>query len=136
MRIVITEDQALLREGLVCLFEDGGHQVVAALRDADQLLSTIERERSDLAVIDIRMPPTHTDEGARAARSIKQLHPDLGVLLLSQHIETTDAVDLVTLGGFGYLLKDRVLEVAEFLATASASLRGARRWTRWSSPTS
>lgn len=124
MRVLIAEDQALLREGLARLFRDGGHQVVSTLRDADQLLATIEQEQPDLAVIDIRMPPTFTDEGARAARSIKQQHPGVGVLLLSQHIETTHAVELVARGGFGYLLKDRVLEVDEFLATAERVAAG------------
>lgn len=124
MRVLIAEDQALLREGLARLFRDGGHHVVSTLRDADQLLATIEQEQPDLAVIDIRMPPTFTDEGARAARSIKQRHPGVGVLLLSQHIETTHAVELVALGGFGYLLKDRVLEVDEFLATAERVAAG------------
>lgn len=124
MRVLIAEDQALLREGLARLFRDGGHHVVSTLRDADQLLSTTEQEQPDLAVIDIRMPPTFTDEGARAARSIKQRHPGVGVLLLSQHIETTHAVELVALGGFGYLLKDRVLEVDEFLATAERVAAG------------
>jgi len=124
MRVVIAEDQALLREGLARLFQDGGHDVVAVLGDADQLLATVEREPPDLAVIDIRMPPTFTDEGSRAARAIKHQHPGVGVLVLSQHIETTHAVDLVALGGFGYLLKDRVLEVGEFLATAERVAAG------------
>ena len=124
MRVVIAEDQALLREGLARLFEDGGHDVVATLRDADQLLATVEQEQPDLAVIDIRMPPTFTDEGARAARAIKQQHPTVGVLVLSQHIETGHAVNLVACGGFGYLLKDRVLEVGEFLATAERVAAG------------
>lgn len=118
MRVVIAEDQALLREGLARLFQDGGHQVVATLRDAEELLATVAREQPDLTVVDIRMPPTFTDEGARAARTIKEQHPGVGVLVLSQHIETAHAVNLVALGGFGYLLKDRVLEVGEFLATA------------------
>ena len=124
MRVVISEDQALLREGLARLFRDSGHQVVATLSDADQLLATIERERPDLAVVDIRMPPTFTDEGARAASAIKEQHPHVGVLVLSQHIETTHAVTLVAHAGFGYLLKDRVLEVDEFLATAERVAAG------------
>jgi DNA-binding NarL/FixJ family response regulator len=124
MRVVIAEDQALLREGLARLFRDGGHHIVATLGDADELLATVERERPDLVVIDIRMPPTYSDEGARAARTIKQQHPSVGVLLLSQHIETAHAVDLVTQGGFGYLLKDRVLDVDEFLATAERVAAG------------
>jgi DNA-binding NarL/FixJ family response regulator len=121
---VIAEDQALLREGLARLFRDGGHEVVATLGDADQLLASVDRERPDLAVVDIRMPPTFTDEGARAARVIKEGRPEVGVLVLSQHIETTHAVTLVAHGGFGYLLKDRVLEVGEFLAAAERVAAG------------
>jgi DNA-binding NarL/FixJ family response regulator len=124
MRVVIAEDQALLREGLARLFRDGGHKVIATLSDASQLVETIERERPDLAVVDIRIPPTYTDEGARAARAIKEQHPHVGVLVLSQHIETTHAVNLVAHAGFGYLLKDRVLEVDEFLATAERVAAG------------
>jgi DNA-binding NarL/FixJ family response regulator len=124
MRVVIAEDQVLLREGLALLFRDGGHEVVAAMGDADGLLPAITRHEPDLVVIDIRMPPTFTDEGARAAAQIKQAHPGLGVLVLSQHIETTHSVGLVKLGGFGYLLKDRVLEVDEFLAAAERIARG------------
>ena len=124
MRVVIAEDQALLRDGLARLFRDGGHHVVATLGDAERLLATIAQEQPELAVVDIRMPPTFTDEGARAARAIKQQHPGVGVLLLSQHIETAHAVNLVALGWFGSLLKDRVLEVGEFLATAERVAAG------------
>jgi DNA-binding NarL/FixJ family response regulator len=118
MRVVIAEDQVLLREGLGRLFVDAGHEVVASLGDADGLALAVRERHPDLVVVDIRMPPTFTDEGARAARQIKQAHPDVGVLVLSQHIETTHAMSLVELGGFGYLLKDRVLAVDDFLATA------------------
>jgi DNA-binding NarL/FixJ family response regulator len=118
MRVVIVEDQVLLREGLARLFADGGHVVVGSMGDAVQLEDTVTREAPDLVIIDIRMPPTYTDEGARAARAVKDRHPEIGVLVLSQHIETSYAVDLVSRAGFGYLLKDRVLEVGEFLATA------------------
>ena len=124
MRIVIAEDQVLLREGLRMLFVDGGHKVVATLGDADGLLDAVTTYRPDLVVAAIRMPPTYTDEGARAAPLVKRAHPELGVLLLSQHIETQHVVDLVSLGGFGYLLKDRVLDVAEFLAAAERVARG------------
>ncbi len=124
MRVVIAEDQVLLREGLGRLFEDRGHQVVASLGDARGLLPAIAEHDPDLVVLDIRMPPTFTDEGAQAAKEIKETHPGLGVLVLSQHIETTHAVELVTLGGFGYLLKDRVLEVGEFLAAADRVAQG------------
>lgn len=118
MRVVIAEDQALLREGLCRLFRDPGHEVLASYGDAEHLLPAVAGHRPDLVVVDVRMPPTYTDEGARAARQIKQAHPEIGVLVLSQHIETTHAVELVSLGGFGYLLKDRVLEVSDFLAAA------------------
>jgi DNA-binding NarL/FixJ family response regulator len=124
VRIVIAEDQVLLRDGLARMFADSGHEVVAALGDAEHLLAAVAGHRPDLVVADIRMPPTFTDEGARAAKAIKHAHPDVGVLVLSQHIETTHAVELVTLGGFGYLLKDRVLDVGEFLAAAERVARG------------
>jgi DNA-binding NarL/FixJ family response regulator len=103
---------------LARLFRDGGHLVVATLADAQQLMPAVVEHRPDLVVLDVRMPPTFTDEGARAARSVKDEWPDVGVLVLSQHIETTYAVDLVTRGGFGYLLKDRVLDVDDFLVAA------------------
>lgn len=124
MRVLIAEDQVLLREGLGRLFEDGGHEVVASLGSAHGLPAAIREHEPDLVVLDIRMPPTFTDEGARAAREIKRAHPELGVLVLSQHVETTHAVELVTLGGFGYLLKDRVLDVAEFLSAAERVSQG------------
>lgn len=124
MRVVIAEDQALLREGLARLFEDAGHEVVAQLPDALGLADAIRRTQPDLVVLDVRMPPTHTDEGARAAVETRRTHPDVGVLLLSQHVETTHSVELVQHGGFGYLLKDRVLDVDEFLAAAERVARG------------
>ena len=124
MRVVIVEDQVLLRAGLERLFADGGHEVVAAHGDASHLLVTVAGHRPDLVVLDIRMPPTFTDEGARAAKAVKEAHSDVGVLVLSQHVETSHIVDLVRLGGFGYLLKDRVLEVQEFLAAADRVARG------------
>jgi DNA-binding NarL/FixJ family response regulator len=124
VRVVIAEDQVLLREGLGRLFADGGHEVVASLGDADRVLREVSELAPDLVVIDVRMPPTFTDEGARVARELKDAHPDVGVLVLSQHIETVHAVSLVALGGFGYLLKDRVLDVGEFLATAERVARG------------
>jgi DNA-binding NarL/FixJ family response regulator len=124
VRVVIAEDQVLLREGLRRLFEDAGHEVVASLGDADGLLLVVTENDPDLVVLDIRMPPSFTDEGMRAAAELKQTHPELGVLVLSQHIETTHAVTLVALGGFGYLLKDRVLQVAEFLSAAERVAQG------------
>lgn len=124
MRVVIAEDQVLLREGLARLFRDEGHEVLAVLGDAEKLLVAIADDRPDLAVVDVRMPPTFTDEGTRAALTIKQRHPDVGVLVLSQHIETQHMVNLLAFGGFGYLLKDRVLEVQEFLAAAQRVANG------------
>lgn len=124
MRVVIAEDQALLREGLGRLFADAGHEVLASAADATELLSAVAAHRPELVIVDIRMPPTFTDEGARAASEIKRTQPEIGVLVLSQHIETTHAVSLVALGGFGYLLKDRVLDVAEFLAAAQRVAEG------------
>lgn len=124
MRVLIAEDQVLLREGLSRLFADAGHEVVAALGDAAALEPEIARHAPDLVVLDVRMPPTFTDEGARAALALKRVRPDLGVLLLSQHVETTHAFELAPLGGFGYLLKDRVLAVEEFLDAARRVSRG------------
>jgi DNA-binding NarL/FixJ family response regulator len=124
MRVVIAEDQVLLREGLARLFADRGHGVAASLGDARELVATVAGQHPDLVVVDIRMPPTFSDEGARAAYEIKRNDPQVGVLLLSQHIETNHAVELVTLGGFGYLLKDRVLAVDEFLDAAERVARG------------
>jgi DNA-binding NarL/FixJ family response regulator len=124
VRVVIAEDQALLREGLGMLFENGGHEVVGLLATADDLPAVVEAEQPDLVVLDVRMPPTFTDEGLRAAHVVKADHPGTGVLVLSQHVETANAVSLVTLGGFGYLLKDRVLEVDEFLAAAERVAAG------------
>lgn len=118
MRVVIAEDQILLRDGLARLFADAGDDVVAKVGDADALLTAVADHEPDLAVVDVRMPPTHTDEGTRAAREIRQRHPGVSVLVLSQHVEASHIVDLVSKGGFGYLLKDRVLGVADFLEAA------------------
>jgi DNA-binding NarL/FixJ family response regulator len=124
VRVVIAEDQVLMLAGLAGLFEDSGHEVVATLGSAEGLMAAITEHEPELVVLDVRMPPTFTDEGARAAKEIKQSHPELGVLVLSQHAETTYAVELVTLGGFGYLLKDRVLAVGDFLSAAERVAQG------------
>ena len=124
MRVVIAEDQTLLREGLSRLFENGGHEVVAAVDDADRLRARVTEHAPDLAVVDIRMPPTFKDEGIRAARWIRDAHPEIGVLVLSQHVQSEGAVDLVSAGGFGYLLKDRVLDVDDFLDAAQRVANG------------
>jgi len=119
MRVVIAEDTVLLREGLAGLLEDAGHDVVGRAGDADALLMLIGEHEPDLAVVDVRMPPDYDDEGTRAAAEIRRTHPSTGVLVLSQHIETRHIVELVTDGGgFGYLLKDRVLDVDDFLDAA------------------
>lgn len=124
MRVVIAEDQVLLREGLRRLFEDSGHQVVGTVEDADRLRAAVSEHEPDLAVVDVRMPPSFIDEGIRAAQWIRDTHPDVGVLVLSQHVESSGAVGLVSQGGFGYLLKDRVLHVSEFLEAAERVARG------------
>jgi DNA-binding NarL/FixJ family response regulator len=115
MRIVIGEDSALFREGLARLLADAGHDVVGKAGDAPTLMSTVDNTQPDLAIVDIRMPPDRTDDGARAARTLRQLRPGLGIVLLSQHLETRHSVELVTGGRFGYLLKDRVFDVDDFL---------------------
>jgi DNA-binding NarL/FixJ family response regulator len=116
LRVVIAEDAALFRAGLVRLLEDHGHLVCAAVADGEALLAAVARYRPDVAVVDIRMPPTHTDEGLRAAIRLRHDHPGTGVLVLSQYIETRYATRLLEgdASGVGYLLKDRVADVAEF----------------------
>ena len=119
MRVVIAEDTVLLREGLAGLLEDAGHEVVGRAGDAETLLALVGEHAPDLAVVDVRMPPSYDDEGTRAASEIRRSHPRTAVLVLSQHIETRHIVELVTDGGgFGYLLKDRVLDVDDFLDAA------------------
>jgi DNA-binding NarL/FixJ family response regulator len=115
MRIVIGEDSALFREGLAHLLEDAGHTVVGKAPDAPTLVEVVERERPDLAIIDVRMPPDGTDDGARAAKELRSRLPDLAIVLLSQHVETRHSVELVSQGRVGYMLKDRVFEVDDFM---------------------
>ena len=117
MRIVIGEDSVLLREGAVRLLEEGGFEVVGQAGDAEELLRKVRAHRPDLAIIDIRMPPDNTDDGLRAAATIREELPGTGVLILSQYVEEHYAVDLLSSGteGVGYLLKDRVAEVDRFL---------------------
>jgi DNA-binding NarL/FixJ family response regulator len=116
LRVVIAEDAALFREGLARLIADRGHEVVAAVGDAEALLAAVAEHRPDVAVADVRMPPTHTDDGLRAAIELRRDHPETGVLVLSQYIETRYAARLLegNAAGVGYLLKDRVADVAEF----------------------
>ena len=124
MRVMLVEDQVLLREGLAGLFRDAQHDVVGSLGDAAHLTELVAERKPDIVLLDIRLPPTYTDEGTRAAAEIKAAHPATGVILLSQHIQTTHTVDLVAQGGFGYLLKDRVLDVADFLAAVDRVAKG------------
>jgi DNA-binding NarL/FixJ family response regulator len=119
VRVVIAEDTVLLREGLAGLLEDAGHEVVGRAGDADALLALVGEHGPELAIVDVRMPPDYDDEGTRAAAEIRRSHPGTAVLVLSQHIETRHVVELVSAGGgFGYLLKDRVLDVDDFLDAA------------------
>ena len=117
MRIVIAEDSVLLRDGLTRMLTDAGDEVVAAVPDADQLLRSVAEHKPDLAVIDVRMPPTHTDEGIRAALVIRRQYPDVALLVLSQYVEESYATDLLSAAtsSVGYLLKDRVAQVTDFL---------------------
>lgn len=126
MRLVIGEDSALFREGLARLLVDAGHEIVAKAANADALLAAVRATSPDVALIDIRMPPDFTDDGARAARQLRAEFPELGVVLLSQHIETHHSVQLVATGGFGYLLKDRVLDVDDFLDALRRVAAGKR----------
>jgi DNA-binding NarL/FixJ family response regulator len=117
MRVVIAEDSVLLREGLAHVLTDGGFDVVAQTANAEELKKAVRSYKPDVAVVDVRMPPTQTDEGARAALELRAEQPEVGVLLLSQVVEATHALALVSERpeGFGYLLKDRVLEIDDFL---------------------
>jgi DNA-binding NarL/FixJ family response regulator len=115
VRIVIGEDSALFREGLARLLDDAGHEIVAKAGDAGTLEAAVHEALPDLAIIDVRMPPDHSDDGARVAQRLRAAYPELGILVLSQHVETRHSVDLVSRGGFGYLLKDRELDVEDFL---------------------
>jgi DNA-binding NarL/FixJ family response regulator len=126
MRVVIAEDSALLREGLARILAEGGFEVLAQTTNAEELMDAVRRHKPDVAVVDVRMPPTHTDEGARAAREIREAYPEVGILLLSQIVEAAHAVALFSESpeGFGYLLKDRVLEIDDFLEALRRVGRG------------
>jgi len=117
MRIVIAEDSVLLRAGLTKLLTEGGFDVVEAVADAEALLRAVAEHAPDLALIDVRMPPTHTDEGIRAALVIRRQHPDVALMVLSQYVEERYATDLLSeaTSSVGYLLKDRVAQVTDFL---------------------
>jgi DNA-binding NarL/FixJ family response regulator len=116
MRIVIAEDAAVIRAGLVEILTDHGHEVAAAVGDAEALKAAVAEHRPDVAITDVRMPPNYTDEGLRAAIEIRRDSPGIGILVFSQYVETRYAADLLAMGsgGVGYLLKDRVADVSEF----------------------
>ena len=117
MRVVIADDAVLLREGLIRLIEENGHTVVAAVGDGPALVAAIAEHKPDISIVDVRMPPSHTDEGLRAAVEARAQVPGTPILVLSQYVEVSYADDLLAdrAGGVGYLLKDRVSEIAEFL---------------------
>jgi DNA-binding NarL/FixJ family response regulator len=117
LRVVIAEDSAVLRDGLVQLLVDRGFVITGAVSDPESLRRSVERERPDVAIVDIRMPPTFTDEGLRAAIDLRRQHEGLGILLFSQYIETRYAAELLAedASGIGYLLKDRVADVSDFV---------------------
>jgi DNA-binding NarL/FixJ family response regulator len=119
VRVVIAEDSVLLREGLIRLLGGAGFTVVEAVGDAEQLLAAVERHQPDISIVDVRMPPTHTDEGLRAALTLRRQWPTVAVLVLSQYVEERYAADLLSgnTSGVGYLLKDRIADVDEFLDT-------------------
>ena len=126
MRVVIAEDSVLMREGLSRVLVDEGLEVVAAVGTADELLKAVGWAKPDVAILDVRMPPTQTDEGARAAAELRERHPEVGILLLSQIVEPRHALRLFseTPEGFGYLLKDRVLEIDDFVDAVKRVARG------------
>jgi DNA-binding NarL/FixJ family response regulator len=126
LRIVIAEDAAIMRDGLTQTLTRRGHEVVAAVPDAEALRLAVSEHRPDVAIIDVRMPPTHTDEGLRAAQAIHSEHPKIGVLVFSQYIETRTAAELFggSPAGVGYLLKDRVADVSDFLEAIARVAQG------------
>jgi DNA-binding NarL/FixJ family response regulator len=126
MRVVIAEDSVLLREGLARLLLEAEFDVVAQVGNAPDLRAVVRREKPDVAIVDIRMPPTQTDEGAQAAEEIRAEHPEVGILLLSQVVEPRHALKLFSESpeGFGYLLKDRVLEIDDFVEAVRRVGRG------------
>jgi len=127
VRILICEDSVLLREGLVRLLEDGGHTVVASLADTAGLTEAVDEHDPELCILDVRLPPTFTDEGIRAALELRSRRPHLPVLVLSQYVEERYASELITSpgGALGYLLKDRVADVSEFLESVDRIGQGA-----------
>jgi DNA-binding NarL/FixJ family response regulator len=119
MRVVIADDNLIVRDGLAALLREAGVDVAAQVGGVDDLLAEVERHDPDVAIVDVRMPPTHTDEGLRAAHTIRARHPGVGILILSQFVEVGIVNRLVTQSaeGLGYLLKDRLTELEDFIAT-------------------
>ena len=119
MRVVIADDSMIVREGMASLLRGAGVDVVGETATADELLREVDRQRPDVAIVDVRMPPTHTDEGLQAAHEIRTRHPGMGIVILSQQVEVGVALRVLTehLEGLGYLIKDRVMDLQEFLAT-------------------
>jgi len=126
VRVVVAEDSVLFREGLVRVLEEAGFEVVAQAGDAAALHHAVIRTKPDVAIVDVRMPPTQTDEGTRAAKEIRERYPEIGLLVLSQVVEARHALELLSESpqGFGYLLKDRVMEIEEFLEAVRRVGRG------------
>jgi DNA-binding NarL/FixJ family response regulator len=125
LRVVVADDDVLLREGLASLLERSGFRVVGQAGDAAQLLTLVAEETPELVVVDIRMPPTHSSEGLDAARQIRQQHPEVGILVLSAHVEVEHAMELLASGrGVGYLLKSRVTDLEEFIDTLERIAKG------------
>ena len=135
MRVVIAEDSVLLREGLSRLLTDNGFDVVGSCSTADDLLLKVRSYSPDVAIVDIRLPPTHNDEGMQAALEIRAKYPSVGILVLSQYVELGLAMQLLadSADGAGYLLKDRISDVKEFVDAVRRVAGAARRWTRSSS---
>jgi DNA-binding NarL/FixJ family response regulator len=126
VRVVIADDSRLLREGIASFVRGEGVEVVAEAADADELLAVVDAQAPDVAIVDIRMPPTHTDEGLRAAKQIRERYPQVGVLVLSQYVEPGYAMELLSDSseGVGYLLKDRVSDIEEFASAVRRVAQG------------
>ena len=126
MRVVVADDAVILREGLARLLTEAGLEIAGLAGDADELVLLVERERPDVAIVDIRMPPTHTDEGLRAAKEIRARAPATGILVLSQHVRASYALELLSEGseGVGYLLKERVSDLRELASSIERVAQG------------
>jgi DNA-binding NarL/FixJ family response regulator len=126
VRVVVADDAVILREGLARLLAEAGLEIAGLAADADELVEIVDREEPDVAIIDIRMPPTHTDEGLRAAKAIRKRSPGTGILVLSQHVRASYAIELLSDGseGIGYLLKERVSDLAELASNVERVAHG------------